>query len=328
MRRREFITALGGAAVWPFAARAQQPKKIYRIGYLTANLRSYPWVDGFVRELGNRGYSEGKNLTIEWREAKGHSELLPDMAANLVRQNVDAIVAVGNYPGLLVQKLTAIIPIVVLAMRGGAETKLYSALSNPGGNLTGIDSLSPDRDVNRVGFLKEIVPKLSRLAVLYNPLPPYASNHLNSISTAFEKLGIEAQPFEVRSPAGFEVAFASILRKRQDAMIDAMITVSDPMFIYGQKRIVDFGVENEIPNAHEYQEWVQIGALLAYGPTIDGMWRRGAYFVAKLLNGAKPGDLPVEVPTEFHLAINLKAAKHMGLSVPQHLVARADELIK
>jgi putative tryptophan/tyrosine transport system substrate-binding protein len=223
MKRREFITALGGAAVWPLAAQAQQSKKIYRIGYLTANLSSYPWVNGFVRELSDRGYSEGKNLTIEWREAKGHSELLPEMAADLVRQNVDVIVAVGNYPGLLVQKITATIPIVVLSSRGGVETKLYSSLSHPGGNLTGIDNLSPDREVKRVEFLKEIVPKLSRLAVLYNPLPPYASNHLNIISSAFEKLGIEAQPFEVRSPAEFEVAFASILRKRQDAMIDDVI---------------------------------------------------------------------------------------------------------
>jgi putative tryptophan/tyrosine transport system substrate-binding protein len=328
MKRREFITALGGAAVWPLAAQAQQSKKIYRIGYLTANLSSYPWVNGFVRELSDRGYSEGNNLTIEWREAKGHSELLPGMAADLVRQNVDVIVAVGNYPGLLVQKITATIPIVVLSSRGGVETKLYSSLSHPGGNLTGIDNLSPARDVKRVEFLKEIVPKLSRLAVLYNPLPSYASNHLNSISLGFEKLEIEAQPFEVRSPPEFEVAFASILRKRQDTMIDAMTTVTDPMFVFDRKRIVDFGIENKIPNAHEYREWVQIGGLLAYGPTIDGIWRRGAYFVEKILNGAKPSDLPVEGPSEFHLAINLKAAKDMGLSVPQHLVARADELIK
>jgi putative tryptophan/tyrosine transport system substrate-binding protein len=141
-------------------------------------------------------------------------------------------------------------------------------------------------------------------------------------------LGIEAQPFEVRSPPEFEVAFASILRKRQDTMIDAMTTVTDPMFVFARKRIVDFGIENKIPNAHEYREWVQIGGLLAYGPTIDGIWRRGAYFVEKILNGAKPSDLPAEVPSEFHLAINLEAAKDMGLSVPQHLVARADELIK
>ena len=194
------------------------------------------------------------------------------MAADLVRQNVDVIVAVGNYPGLLVQKITATIPIVVLSSRGGVETKLYSSLSHPGGNLTGIDNLSPDRDVKRVEFLKEIVPKLSRLAVLYNPLPSYASNHLNSISSAFEKLGIEAQPFEVRSPPEFEVAFASILRKRQDTMIDAMTTVTDPMFVFARKRIVDFGIENKFPNAHEYREWVQIGGLLAYGPTIDGIW--------------------------------------------------------
>ncbi|MCK1453537.1 hypothetical protein IVB36_22330 [Bradyrhizobium sp. 35] len=131
MKRREFITAFGGAAVWPLAAQAEQSRKIYRIGYLTANLSSYPWVNGFVRELSDRGYSEGNNLAIEWREAKGHSELLPEMAADLVRQNVDQIVAVGNYPGLR----SATIPIVVLSSRGGVETKLYSPLLHPGGNL-------------------------------------------------------------------------------------------------------------------------------------------------------------------------------------------------
>ncbi|MDI1262404.1 MAG: ABC transporter substrate-binding protein [bacterium] len=325
MERRRLVKTLAVAAITALVPSVLRgAERVYRIGYLTANLRSYPWVDDFVRELAERGYVEGKNLNIEWREAKGQTSILPELADDLVKRNLDAIVVVTNNAAKLVQERTKTVPIIVLASHDGVGAALYSSLSHPGANITGIDSLSPALDTKRVQYLKEAVPTLSRLAVLSNPLFGGTDIHLSSIMSAAKELGIEPIRADVRSSAEFEPAFSAVLRSR----VDGIVVVTDPMLLFERKRIVDFAIQNSVPSAYEFKEYVQIGGLLSYGATFEGMWRRGAYYVDKVLKGTKPSELPVELPTQFNLAFNIKAARILGVEIPQSLLATANDVIE
>ncbi len=277
-------------------------------------------LDG-LREL---GYVEGRNLEIEWRLAAGKRELIPDMAADLVQRNVDLIVAPNGTVAAVVKQATRTIPIVAVATHDGVGAGLYANLAHPGDNITGLESLAPELDGKRVQFLKEIFPKLSRLSVLYNPLDQGARVHPAIITSAARAFGIQTELFEVRSSSEFEAAFDSILTNRPDAIL----SVADPLTLVERKRIVDFCVEHKIPNAHEIREYVQLGGLLSYGASFYGIWHRSAYYIDKILRGTRTNELPVELPTVFDLAINLKAAKLLDARIPDGLIAIADAVIE
>lgn len=322
MNRRKFVGVMASAAAWSVAAKAQQQKNIPRIGYIALSNR-VPWIDGMLDGLSELGYVEGQNIEIVWRLAGGKRDLIPEMAAELVRLNVDVIVAPNSTVASLVKQATHTIPIVAVATHDGVGTKLYASLAQPGGNITGLESLAPELDVKRVQFLKEIFPKLSRLAVLYNPLDLGANIHPTIITMAGQKLGIETALVEVRSSSELERAFATVLRHPPDGLI----SVADPLTLAERKRIVDFCVEQKIPNAHETREFVQYGALLSYGASFYAIWHRSAYYIDKLLKSARTNELPVELPTVFDLAINLKAARLLDVSIPDGLLATADLVI-
>lgn len=277
-------------------------------------------LDG-LREL---GYVEGQNLEIVWRLAAGKRELIPDMAADLVRQNVDLIVAAGGAVATMVKQSTRTIPIIAVATHDGVGVGLYANLAHPGDNITGLESLAPELDVKRVQFLKEIFPNLSRLSVLYNPLDQGASIHPTIITSAARTFGIETELFEVRSASEFDAVFDAVKNKRPDALL----CVADPLTLAERKRIVDFCVEQKLPNAHEIREFVQLGGLLSYGALFYSIWHRSAYYIDKILKGTKPNELPVELPTVYDLAINLKAAKLLNAHIPDGLLATADVVIE
>jgi putative ABC transport system substrate-binding protein len=312
-----------GAVAWPFIAGAQPTKRLYRVGYIALSSR-VPWIDGMLDGLRERGYVEGQNLEMVWRLADGKRNLVPEMAADLVRLKVDVIVAPNSTVATSVKQATRTIPIVAVATHDGVGTGLYASLAHPGENITGLESLAPELDVKRVQFLKEMFPKLARLAVLYNPLDLGANIHPTIITAAARTSGIETELFEVRSSSEFEAVFAAVLRNRPDGLL----SVADPLTLLERKRIVDFCVEQKIPNAHEIREFVQLGGLLSYGASFYGIWHRCAYYIDRLLKGAKINDLPVELPTVFDLAINLNAAKALGIVFPNNLILSANAVIE
>jgi putative ABC transport system substrate-binding protein len=325
MKRREFIALVGGSAVaWPFAASAQQATKLYQIGFLSGVAGRGPATEAFVQGLRDLGYIEGQNITIEWRFAAGRMEVLPEMAADLARRQVDTIVAVSNVAGVSAKSAATTIPIVVLASHDGVGTGLFASLSRPGGNITGVEALAPEIDAKRVEILKSILPQFSRLTVLYNPTVPGSATHLDYVNRATKMVGTAVATAEVRSHSDFDRAFTAILQTRPDAIV----VVTDPLVFTERKRIVDFGTQHAIPAMYEFREFVELGGLVSYGPSLTDMVRRGALYVDKILKGAKPAELPVEQPTRFQLVINLKAAKTLGLTVPSMLLARADEVIE
>jgi len=324
MRRREFIALFCGVmSASTLAASAQQAARIYRIGYLAGSNRT-PQVDAFLQGLHDLGYVEGENLAIEYQLAAGQIQRLPEMAADLVRLKVDIIVAGTSLAALPAKKATTTIPIVVLASHDGVGTGLFASLARPGGNITGIESLAPDIDAKRIEFLKGVLPTISRLVLLYTPTDPGSERHFGNANEAARALSSAVSKIEVRTPADFDAAFAALLRDRPDAVL----VVTDALTFLARKRIVDFSTEHGIPMIFEFKEFVELGGLLSYGPSLGDIWRRGAYYVDKILKGAKPDDLPVEQPTKFELVINVKTAKALGLTVPPSLLAIADEIIE
>ena len=324
MTRRAFIALLCGMMTAShFAARAQQAARVYSIGYLAGSNRT-PQLDAFLQGMRDLGYVEGQNLAIEYQLAAGQLQRLPEMAANLVRLKVDIIVAGTSLAALPAKKATTTIPIVVLASHDGIGTGLFASLARPGGNITGIESLAPDIDAKRIEFLKGVLPKISRLALLYTPTDPGSERHVGNANDAARALSSSVSKVEVRTPDDFDVAFAALLRDRPDAVL----VVTDALTFLARKRIIDFGTEHGIPMIFEFKEFVELGGLLSYGPSLGDIWRRGAHYVDKILKGAKPDDLPVEQPTKFELAINLRTANALGLAVPPTLLARADEVIE
>ena len=324
MKRREFISILaGGAVVATLPNRPRGAEKTYLIGYL-GNVAAGPYRRVFVDRLKELGYSEGKNLKIELRFTEGKSELLPGMAADLVRLNPDVIVAVLSESGLAAQKATSTIPIVVIGSHDGVGAGLYKSLADPGGNITGYDSMSPELDVKRVEIMKEMLPQLSRVTVIGNPTDPGGKIHFETISAAAEKLKMAVRVAEYRTIADVDAAFEALLNTPPEALL----TVSDSVMFIIRKRLADFGLEHRIPIFHEFKFFVELGGLLSYGPDVPEFFRRGAYYVDKILKGEKPGDIPVEQPTKFDLAINLKTAKALGITIPNNLIVSANTVIE
>jgi putative ABC transport system substrate-binding protein len=325
MRRRKFITLLGGAAVaWPLAARAQQGGKRYTIGVLSAG-PSYPELAAsFSDALRDLGWVEGKDIVFERRYADNRLERLPELAADLVRLRVDIIAASGTLAPLAAKRATTTTPIVMTAAGDPLGSGLVASLARPGGNVTGMSLMAPDLGAKRMELLKEFLPRLSRVAVIWNAANPYSALVFKETRTGGQILGIEVQSLEVRRPDDFDNAFEAASRQHPDALI----TVEDPLTITHRKRIAEFAAVQQLPSLHGVREFVAAGGLISYGANLPDLFRRAAGYVDKILKGATPADLPVQQPTKFDLVINLITAKALGLDVPPTLIARADEVIE
>jgi putative tryptophan/tyrosine transport system substrate-binding protein len=327
-RRREFITLLGGAAAaWPLAVRAQQPA-IFRLGYLDAGVRSDTTVQNLRRQfligLRDLGYVEGRNFKMEDRNADGDLARLPALAAELARLPVDVLVAGGEAAIRAAMQATAKIPIVMTNTGDPVISGIVSSLARPGGNVTGMSALASDMASKRMELLKEVVPRASRVAVLWNPTLPAKVAELKDTEAAAKTLGVGLRSVEARTPADLDAAFASILRERPDAVI----TFAESMTISRRDKIGNFALVNRLPMITELREFTVQGGLASYGISRPDQWRHAASYVDKIVRGAKPADLPVEQPTRFELVINLKSATALGLEVPPTLLARADEVIE
>ena len=325
MRRREFVAALScAAATWPLAARAQQAGKRYKIGVLSAGPFSPELAASFSDGLRELGWVEGKNINFESRYADNRLDRLPQLAAELVRLKVDAIAASGTLAPLAAKQATTTIPIVMTAAGDPLRSGLVASLARPGGNVTGMSLMAPDLGAKRVEMLKEVLPRLSRAAVLWNAANPYSLLVFKETQAAGSKLGIDVQSLEVRTPDDFDTAFETAKRLRPDGLV----TVEDPLTVSHRTRIAEFTAGQELPSIHGVREFAAAGGLISYGASLPDLFRRAAYYIDRILKGANPADLPVQQPTKFDLVINLKTARALGLAVPPTLLVRADEVIE
>jgi putative ABC transport system substrate-binding protein len=324
------ITAILGA---PFVANAQQAGKIPRIGFL-GTLPTSPHDEVLRHGLHEVGYVEGQNIAIERRYSEGRAERLPDLAAELVQLKVALIVVdTCGAPLNAASQATSTIPIVVAACNDDlVATGLISSLARPGGNITGLSELTPELGAKRLELLKEAVPSVKRVAVLWNPTYSerfsgsfrFWSSDWVEVRAAAQVLGITLQSLEIRGPDDVDAAFSAMTRERAEALI----AFSDPSIVLHGRRIADFAAKGRLPAVYASREVVDVGGLMSYGPSTSDMFRRAAVYVGKILKGAKPADLPMEQPTKFELVINLKAAKALGLKIPQSVLIRADEVIR
>ena len=327
MRRREFIAVLGGAAVgWPLAAHAQQPAMPV-IGFLSSRSpsESSDVVAAFRQGLGESGFVEGQNLAIAFRWAEGHYDRLPALAAELVDLHVNVLFAAGGPPSAFAAKAaTATIPTVFSAVNHPVELGLVASLNRPGGNLTGTSMFTAEIASKNVNLLKEMVPAATLVAYLINPTNPAAKIYSDSVIAAASALGITARVVNASTEQDLDDAFAS--SKRFGAA--GLVVIGEPFFDTQRNRIVALAQRYALPAIYTFREYVTAGGLMSYGPSITDAYRRGGIYVARILKGEKPADLPVTQPTKFDFAINLKMAKILGLNVPPTLLATADEVIE
>jgi ABC-type uncharacterized transport system substrate-binding protein len=312
MRRREFITLLGGAtAAWPLAARAQQAGRVPTIGFLGSATPATQgqWVTAFVQRLRELGWVEGHNLAIDYRWAEGRSERFADIAAEIVRLKVDVIVAATTPAALAAKQATSVIPIVFAGVSDPVGTGLVASLARPGANVS-------DTGGKRLEFLREVVPGLRRLAIMANVSNP-------AVAPAARTFGLEVAILEVRRVEDIASAFDALKGRT-----DALYVCADPLMYTNRIRINTLALSVRLPTMHGLREYVEAGGLMSYGANIADHFRRNAEYVDKILRGAKPGDLPIEQPTKFDLVINLTTAKALGLDIPPTLLARADEVIE
>ena len=313
----------GGLLAAPLAVEAQPAGKVYRIGVL-AGEDSPSW-EAFRQALRQLGYVEGSNTAIEWRWSEGRLERFPDFAAELVSLKLDLIVA-STYPGTLAAKnATKTIPIIMVAVADPVRIGLIASLVRPGGNITGPTLLAGTEMVAKhLELLKEAVPNLSRVAVLWNPANPMHVVRLREVEVAGRSLGVQPQILKAQGPEEFDSAFAAMTRARAGALY----VVGDPMFNQHRTRLAELAAKRRLPAVYELKDQAEAGGLMAYGPNTPDIYRRAATYVDKILKGANPGDLPVEQPTKFELIINLKTAKALGLAIPPSLLQRADQVIE
>ena len=306
--------------------KARQAGKVARIGVLwQGSSTSGPHIrEAFRQGLRDLGYVEGQNVVIEYRYAEGKAERLPDLAAELLRLKVDVIVAGGTLAPLAAKHATGTIPIVMSAAGDPVGTGLVPSLAKPGGNVTGLSNFSADLTAKRLQLLKEILPGVSRVAVLWNAANPIAALLMRETEAAARALGLQVQSLEVRGPDEFENALPAAV----SGGAGALFVVDDPLVFIARLRIADFAARNRLPMTAIYREFAEAGGLMTFGANLADLNRRAAIYVDKILKGAKPADLPVEQPTKFDLVINLKTAKALGLTIPQSLLVRADEVIQ
>jgi len=325
MRRRDFITLIGGgAAAWPIVARAQQPKPPI-IGYLGATTAAAQkqWIDAFLQRLSELGWIEGRTVAIEYRWGEGRSEQTAEVAAELVQSRVDVILAGGTAPAVAAKMATAVIPIVFGLAGDPVGIGLVASLARPGGNVTGLSAEAVDFAGKRIEILRELIPSFRRLAILANPEYPGLKTEMSEIQAAARTLGLDVTTSEIRQAEDIAPAFDTL-----SGRVDAIYAVADPLLNSLRVRICTLALHARLPTIFLQREYVDAGGLMSYGPNIPSMFRRSADYVDKILRGAKPGELPVEQPTKFDFDINLKTARALGLTIPQTLMATADEVIE
>jgi len=327
VRRREFILALGGAAAaWPLKGHAQQSQKVPRIGVLLPGtaasfaLRTKAFIEG-LREL---GYIDGQTVAIEWKWGQDRVEGLSELAAELVGRNVDVLLTGGTAAAKALKSATGTIPIVMAIIGDPVAAGLVESLARPGGNATGFSIVAPDLSGKRLELLKEIVPDISPVAVMLNPKNPQSQFELKEMQAAAQALGLQLHAVPVSPQDSLEEAFATMTR----ASARGLIVLTDPIFFSQRRKIVDLASRSRLPAMYFFQDFVAEGGLVSYAPSDTDLYRRSATYVHRILSGAKPSELPVEQPTKFDLAINLKAAKALGVEIPPLLLARADEVIE
>jgi putative ABC transport system substrate-binding protein len=328
VKRREFVVSLGGAAiitVVALKARAGNSDQVV-IGLLSPFTQAEiePWHQAFRKGLRDLGWIEGKNVRLEFRNADGHSERLPQLVHELIDLKPDALLVAATPDALAAANATKTIPIVMASPGDPVATGLIASIARPGGNVTGLTQISTDLDGKRLQLLKEIAPNVTRVAVLWNPEDAISALTWQQLHLPAVKLGFELHPLEVRSDGDFAAAFASAASVK----IGALTAAPGPVFVVNAKRIADFALAQRIPSVFHLSGFVRAGGLLSYGPDRADLFRRAAAYVDKILKGANPADLPVEQPTKFQLVVNLKIAKALDLAVPASILARADEVIE
>jgi putative ABC transport system substrate-binding protein len=303
-------------------AEAQQAKKVYRVGFLGD---SPPYqITAFQQRLQELGWVEGQNIITEYRIEEARGERLPGLAAELVRLKVDLIVATSTRPAWIAKQATSTIPIVFAGASDPVEAGLVASLARPGGNVTGIRSLSAELGGKRLELLKEVVPKLSRVATLWIPSSPGNQAQMKEVEVAARSLGVQFQPVGVEAPYDFDNAFSAIIKGRAGGLVP----LSGPQFSVERTRIIDLAAKHRLPTIYPEKSFVEDGGLMSYGRDVLEQYRRAASYVDKILKGTKPAELPVEQPMKFELIINLKTAKQLGLTIPPNVLARADRVIR
>ena len=319
------ITVALGLLLASSLSQAQPPIHVHRIGVLletTPGRDSYvgPFLEG-MREL---GYVEGQHFVLEYRGAEGQYERLPDLAAELVRLKVDVIVTYGTPPSVAAKDATTTIPIVMMSVGEPVGSGLVASLARPAGNVTGVSTLSPDLGGKQLEFLKDVLPTISRVALLWNPANPANALNVREAEVAAQRLGVQVHLVEADGPEAFDSAFAAMTR----AHAGALLVIGDRVFRQHDRRLAELAVMSHLPTMHISRAYVEAGVLMSYGPHWLDLIRRAAYYVDRILKGTKPADLPVEQPSKFELVINLKTAQALGLTIPPTLLFQADEVIR
>jgi putative ABC transport system substrate-binding protein len=312
-----FVSA---SVVAPLSAPAQQESKVYRIGFLRAGRPPETFVAGLRQGLRERGY--GQNVVIEYRFTDGSFDQLPSLVQDLVRLNVDVIIASAAPPAVAAQKVTKSVPIIFVGVDNPVAIGLVSSLARPGGNLTGLAGSAADLAEKRLELLRELVPKLRRVAVLWRPANPSGQIQLKGSEAATRAVGVQLQSLPISAPDDFEPAF----KAAEGA--DGLLLLGDPLFTPHLARLAELAARSRLPAIYSFREFVESGGLMSYGANLPDLYRRSATYVDKIFKGAKPADLPVEQPTKFEFVINPKTAKALGLTIPPSLLLRADQVIE
>ena len=326
MRRRKFLTLVGGAATWPLAARAQQPAKRPLIAWLSGGERTASWgfVEAFLQGMREYGYVEGDNFDIVYRFADGYIERLPALAQQLIQLRPSVILAPASGQALAAKMATTTIPIVTPALADAVHLGLVASVSRPGGNVTGITPYVEGLPAKQIELAREIVPRAARIGVLANLSDPKAPPQLQELEVAGRESGVSVTVVNVNVPDDLDGAFRTLADERTEVII----VLQTSMLLSERRGIALLAATTRLPAVYGYREHVDDGGLISYGVDLRACFRRGAYYVQKILNGVAPGDLPIEFPTKLELVINLKTAKGLGLIVPPTLLARADEVIE
>ena len=324
LKRREFVTLLGGAATWPLAARGQQAGKLPTVGMLGSSLAAFSyWLPALLQRLHELGWIENRTMAIEYRWTEGRNERYAQLADELVRLNVDVIVPLGSPAIVAAKQATAVIPIVFPLASDPVGDGLVASLARPGGNITGLSNEQPDLAGKRLEILRELVPGLSRLGYIANVNNPTAMGNVREIQEAAVKLALQIMPLDIKRAEDIAPAIETLKGRAQ-----ALYVVGEPLIADNQIQINTLALAARLPTMHGSRSYIESGGLLSYGPNYSDLFRRAGDYIDKILKGAKPADLPVELPTTIELIVNLKTAKAIGLTVPPTLIARADEVIE
>jgi putative tryptophan/tyrosine transport system substrate-binding protein len=325
VKRREFITLLGGAAAWPLAARAQQPAKLRTIGYLGSStaLAQSQWVAAFVQRMHQLGWVEGRTIAIEYRWAEGRNERFAEIAAEFARQKVDVIVTSGTAPTLAAKRAAPDVPLVFAVASDPVGNALVASLARPGGNVTGLSIQQTDLAAKKLTLLRDSVPDFRRLAIMANIGSPAGVLEMSEVQATARTLGVEVTPLGIRRSEDIAPAFEGVKGREQ-----ALYICGDALITNNRVQIITLALGARLATMCPSREHVDVGGLMSYGPNFPHLHGRAADYVDKILRGVKPGDIPVEQPTKFELVINLKTAKALGLDVPLDLQQLADEVIE